>query len=437
MGLAMIVSILSSCGGSAEPDPILPPQDTTSLPAPSPLTENFENGTKADYPSASISLSSGKWNFTDALIGNTVEDKKIGSKSARITGNGKISMNFDIINGVFTVVISHARFGTDGSSDWQLWSSSNSGNSYTQVGSTITSSTDTLRRDTFRINSPGKVRFSIRKVSGDGNRINIDNIQVLLSADPAVSSGLDNDNMLMGNPSGATPSIATPTNYFMNKTYYVLSYNRDEAKSNWVSWHLQSSDIGTTPRQAFASDYSLPASWYVVQTANYTGSGFDRGHCCPSADRTSSLDANNSVMLMTNIIPQAPGLNQGAWARLEDSCRQLVYAGKELYMITGSFGSGGTGSLGFANSINDGNIVVPQYVWKVIVVLPAGNNDLSRVNASTRVIAVLAQNDTGASTDWKSFRVSVDNIEAQTGYDLLSALPVSIQQILESRVDTL
>ena len=130
--------------------------------------------------------------------------------------------------------------------------------------------------------------------------------KILLSADPAVSSGLDNDNMLMGNPSGATPSIASPDNYFMNKIYYVVSYNKSEAKSNWVSWHLQNSDIGSTPRQSFAADLSLPASWYVVQPSDYTGSGFDRGHCCPSADRTSSLAANNAVMLMTNIIPQAP-----------------------------------------------------------------------------------------------------------------------------------
>lgn len=433
-----VLFLLNSCGGSAEPDPVLPPQDTTSLPIPSPLIENFENGTKTDYPSASIALSSGKkWNFTDAMIGNTAEDKKDGSKSARLIGNGKISMNFDVINGVFMVVVSHARFGSDGPSDWQLWSSGNSGNSYTQLGATITSSTDVLRNDTFRINSPGKIRFSIRKVSGSGNRINIDNVQILLLADPAVSSGLDNDNMLMGNPSGATPSIATPANFFMNKNYYVVSYNRDEAKPNWVSWHLQSSDFGSTPRQSFIPDLSLPSSWYIVQTSNYTGSGFDRGHSCPSADRTSSLDANNAVMLMTNIIPQAPAFNQNAWARLEDSCRQLVYSGKELYMITGSFGSGGTGTNGFANAINDGNIVVPQYVWKVIVVLTLGSNDLSRINTGTRVIAVMAPNDNAASSDWKSYRVSVDNIEQQTGYDILSALPVSLQQVLESRIDTL
>jgi endonuclease G len=437
--LSAVIFLLTSCGGSAEPDPVLPPQDTTSLPTPSPFIENFENGTKPDYPSASIALASGKWNFTDALIGNTSEDKKVGSKSARLNGNGKISMNFDVINGVFMLVVSHARFGSDGPSDWQLWASSNSGNSYTQVGSTITASTDVLRNDTFRINSPGKIRFSIRKVSGSGNRINIDNVQILLVADPAVSSGLDNDNMLMGNPSGATPSIATPTNYFMNKTYYVVSYNRDEAKPNWVSWHLQSSDIGSTSRQSFLTDASLPSSWYSVITDDYTGSGFDRGHDCPSADRTSSLDANNAVMLMTNIIPQAPNLNQIAWARMEDSCRQLVFSpsNKELYVIMGSFGSGGTGSNGYAMSINNGKIVVPQYIWKVVVVLPSGNNDLSRIDANTRVIAVMAPNDNAASADWKSYRVSVDAIESATGYDLLSALPVNIQQILEARIDNL
>ncbi|WP_255412675.1 DNA/RNA non-specific endonuclease [Chitinophaga sp. S165] len=38
----------------------------------------------------------------------------------------------------------------------------------------------------------------------------------------------------------------------------------------------------------------------------------DRGHNCPSADRTSTT-ANSSTFLMTNMIPQAPQNNQQTW----------------------------------------------------------------------------------------------------------------------------
>ncbi|WP_342664689.1 hypothetical protein [Spirosoma spitsbergense] len=43
-------------------------------------------------------------------------------------------------------------------------------------------------------------------------------------------------------------------------------------------------------------------------------------------------------------------------------------------------------------------------------------------------------NETG-DQKWSDFRVSVDAIEQQTGYDLLSSLPVSTQQVLEAGTD--
>jgi endonuclease G len=245
--------------------------------------------------------------------------------------------------------------------------------------------------------------------------------------------------MLMGNPSNAVPSILSENNMFIDHRYYALCYDRSQGKTSWTSWHLFANDLGTAPRQNnFRADTLLPATWYRAETSHYTGSGFDRGHICPSADRTSTAEANSSTFYMTNIIPQAPNLNQITWSRLEDSCRLLVTnRGSELYIVAGSFGAGGTNATTTATSINNGNIVVPAFVWKVIVVLPNGNNDLSRINNNTRVIAVLAPNQQSASADWKTYRVSVDVIESQTGYDLLSNLPASVQQVIEARVDNL
>jgi endonuclease G len=44
--------------------------------------------------------------------------------------------------------------------------------------------------------------------------------------------------LTMGNPSNATASIGNPNNYLMEKPTYTLSYNRERALRNWVSWHL-------------------------------------------------------------------------------------------------------------------------------------------------------------------------------------------------------
>jgi endonuclease G len=245
--------------------------------------------------------------------------------------------------------------------------------------------------------------------------------------------------LVMGNPSNASTNAADFGNYLLKEGYYSVSYNRDRGIPNWVSWHVVSTDLGSIPRQDnFRENANLPAGWYQVTGSSYSSSGFDRGHMCPSADRTSSIEANSSTFLMTNIVPQAPHNNQVTWAGLEDYCRGLVQDGNELYIIAGAFGEGGTlTNGGLQTTINNGNITVPAQLWKVIVVLPNGSNDLSRVSTSTRVISIILPNDDAVTNDWKTYRTSVDFIEQATGYDLMSKVSSSIQSTLESRVDNL
>lgn len=254
----------------------------------------------------------------------------------------------------------------------------------------------------------------------------------------APSGNFDNDHMLFGNPSRAASLLDSTGNYLLRKQYYALSYHRDRGTPNWVSWHLFQNDLGSTSRQDdFRTDNTLPAGWYQVPANAFSGSGFDRGHHCPSGDRTVSVDANSSTFLMTNMIPQAPVMNQGTWANMEDSLRRLVNQGNEIYIIMGSYGSGGTGNNGFATTVNGGNVKVPATVWKVALVIPNGNNDSSRVDNNTRLIAVSIANSNSSTGSWKNYRTSVDAIEAATGYNLLDRLAVALQGVIEARVDNL
>ncbi len=141
-------------------------------------SENFESGTKTSYTAADEVLSSGTWNLSDALIGNSTSDRKNGTQSARVRNSGKLTMKFDHPNGAATVSIVHAKYGTDASSTWQLWYSNNSGVSYTQAGSSITTSSTTLSTATFTLNSTGNIRLEIRKTDGTTSRINFDDITI-------------------------------------------------------------------------------------------------------------------------------------------------------------------------------------------------------------------------------------------------------------------
>jgi len=372
--------------------------------------------------------------MNDALLGTLTTDRKNGTKSVRMVNAGKLTMQFDRSTGAGTVEVNHAVFGSDGSSTWELYVSANGGVSWLKVGSTVTTSSTNLSKVTFIVNQSGNVRFEIRKVSGGANRINIDDFTF---TDYFASTATRDNNMAMGNPSGAVSSTSYPNNYLMTKTQYTLSYSDSKKTSNWVSWHLSSAWLGSTPRQDdFRADGTLPTGWVRVGGTDYSGSGFDRGHMCPSADRNGSVTDNSSTFLMTNMVPQAPNNNQITWGNLENYCRTLVSQGNELYIISGPWGQGGTGSAGYKTTISTKNIVVPSHVWKVVVVLPVGNNDVSRVSTDTRIISVWMPNtQTVNSQPWGFYRTTVDYIESQTGFDFLSSVPVPIQSVIESILD--
>jgi len=457
----LLVLTLVSCKKNTDP-----PSDGLPKyePAPYIIKEDFELNKKAAYAIADVTLKTGSWSFEDALLGNLTADVFNDKQAVRLRA-GKISTNFDI-DSVTMIVIKHASYGADAASQISVWVSVNSGFTYDQVGPTITTSPTAFKTDTIKLGGIKRIRFQIRKPAT--TRVNIDDITLIGVGNPGIvfneipdnlvdnpfvsvaapgrgfplASGIDvppasgdNSNLLFGNPSNAVTDSTVGENYLIDLKYFAESYSSSRGTPNWVSWHLNATNLGTTSRQDdFAAFIMTPFSFYKVQSNSYSGSGFDRGHNCPSGDRTSSTDANSATFLMTNMIPQAPNNNQKAWATLESYLRAEVQKGNEVYIIMGSYGRGGTGSNGAAETINGGKIVVPNRIWKVAVIIPNGNSDLNRVNADTRILAVDTPNENTIVTDWTKYITTIDAIEKSTKYDILSKLSTDLQKVLQVKV---
>ncbi|MFZ9694291.1 MAG: DNA/RNA non-specific endonuclease [Chitinophagaceae bacterium] len=267
------------------------------------------------------------------------------------------------------------------------------------------------------------------------------------NTNPTTPSTADNDHILPGNPSNAQTNATYTTNYLRDYVYYKISYNSAMGTPNWVAWHLQSDDLGSTPRQDdFRADDLLPTAWYKVTTTSYSGSGFDRGHNCPSADRTSSVAANSSTFYMTNMIPQAPTLNQGPWEGLEDFIRNtLVGTANEAWIFMGAYGNaGGYGSNGEFTFIDNGRVRVPSKVWKVVLVLPKGNGDLNRMTSTATVLCVSMPNDnrlytTSNKSAWRNYLISVSALEIEsnangTPLNLFSSINSTDREALKGKI---
>jgi endonuclease G len=237
--------------------------------------------------------------------------------------------------------------------------------------------------------------------------------------------------LLLGNPSGATTDPTNQNNYLIQREVEAISYNNSKRQPNWASWNFISSDNGSVTRSSiFFVDTSLPPAFYQVQTTDYSGSGYDRGHMCPSADRTNTRTNNDATFIMSNIIPQAPDNNQGLWADLENYSRAIA-ASNEVLVICGPEG------FGSAVTASSGQIPIASNVWKIIVAVPlGGGSTLTRITNSTRVIAVKIPNIQGIRNDpWENYMTSVNHLQTNTGFNFFTTLNTNLATILRAKVD--
>ena len=236
----------------------------------------------------------------------------------------------------------------------------------------------------------------------------------------------------LGFPGAALGTIDSVTAYLSVKPQYVLSYDGARRVPNWVSWELNKAWLGAVARQNdFRPDDTFPDEIPQAQLSDYAGSGWDRGHLCPSEDRTATVDDNRSTFYLTNMVPQADSANGGPWAQLESYLRHLAATGKELSVVAGGVFAGPTKAIG-ADAV-----AIPSATFKVVVVLERPGQGIADVTFQTRVISVVLPNEASVSraADWRSFRVRPRDVEMATGLRLFADVPHEVREVLVDRVD--
>lgn len=237
-----------------------------------PFLEDMELGTKTSYTTGDVTLSTGSWTFNDALLGNSTSDKKTGIQSARIRNSGKLTLLTDKLNGAGIVTINHAAYGTDGTSTWQLWYSTNGGSTFAQTGPTITSAAGSLATSTFTLNISGNIRFEIRKTTGGTNRINIDDISI--------------------SDYGATPPPPPPTTG--KKFLFDAKHGQTFGNADWVI-DQDNSSISQFPTPAQSNVTSTTTESYWTGGISAWGIALTKlGHTVESLPGSASLTYGNS-----------------------------------------------------------------------------------------------------------------------------------------------
>ena len=136
------------------------------------------------------------------------------------------------------------------------------------------------------------------------------------------------------------------------------------------------------------------------------------------------LDLRDAESLLEHGEP-AEGVSNVAWA--------LASSGKEVMVVAGGIYSSSSRKIG-------ASVSVPDSTWKVVVVLDHKTDGAAQVTSATRVIGVIMPNDDArisTSDSWQEYRVPVRRIEDATGFDFLADVSRSVQDVVETRVDSL
>lgn len=178
---------------------------------------------------------------------------------------------------------------------------------------------------------------------------------------------------------------------------FTTHYSKSKHYPVKVEWWLTKAGLTCTEKvkrgDKFIPDPKLPSETNLQ--ADYTGSGFDRGHNFPAADASCDKVANEESFFFSNMTAQYAALNRGDWKELEMWSREIALKEDSVHVWTGS--------VGVAKKI--GTTSVPTQCWKVIY-----------TKKSNEWLAFIFDNDTSKADGLNNNKVSVSDVEKLTGF---------------------
>lgn len=203
---------------------------------------------------------------------------------------------------------------------------------------------------------------------------------------------------------------------------YSLEWDCNKRANRWTCYEMyKSNSVKNVKRNdAFAVDPDIPTQ-YQSTLADYSGSGYSRGHLCPSADRLCSREQNQQTFYLSNMQPQISGHNSGVWSTLEQKLRDkwnLDSNRDTLYVVKGA-------------TIDDDNIltytssglIVPKYFYMALLIVKDGEY---------KAMGVWSPHETDSTTEY----ISIDELEQRTGIDFFCNLPDAIEKEVEATCNT-
>ena len=205
-------------------------------------------------------------------------------------------------------------------------------------------------------------------------------------------------------------------------TAYSLMYSENDEQAAWVAYELTQEEASYKRKRKDSFKQDKKISTGSASVNDYKGSGYDKGHLAPAGDMKLTEKIMSESFFMSNMNPQAPRFNRGIWKQLESQVRTWVVNDGTLHVITGPILDKIE-----CKTIGFNYVSIPDYYYKAVVM----------VNDSVNKGIGFIMPNRKCKNRVKDYVVSIDTIEAILKMDLFYELEDSIENKIESVLDTL
>lgn len=222
----------------------------------------------------------------------------------------------------------------------------------------------------------------------------------------------------------------TSTSYDKDGINFSVEWDCDKRSQRWTCYQMH---------KGYSGKYTRVSNFYFdttnLNSNEYWGEfkyfpGYDRGHICPSGDRTASEEMNSQTFVMTNMQPQYHKFNgfddsgnNGLWVRMENQLRK--WADKLSATDTIFVCKGGTidSETNIITRI-DGKLIVPKYFYMAIL-------RKSSFGYAGMAFWSEQKNEWRVNETLRSHAISIAELEKRTGIDFFCNLPDDVEAQVE------
>ena len=219
---------------------------------------------------------------------------------------------------------------------------------------------------------------------------------------------------------------------------YSVEWDGTLKANRWTCYEMynQIMQKNVKRKNEFKPDPDIPSDMQTT-LKDYSGSGFARGHLCPSGDRLYSREQNKQTFYLSNMQPQIQGHNGGIWQQLEDKVRSWAGNCDTLYVVKAATidkaeyicneadlneiaekEGEAAGSLHFPG-------IVPKYFYMALLAYKKETN-------TYRALGVWSPHYKQSEPEY----ITIEELQNRTGIDFFCNLDDDIEKAVESTKDS-